>query len=221
MAEGQPRQGLSKTTYVMIAVALLGGVLVYKVIKNDEASSAASGTTDGGTEPTADENVSTSTASAPSTLSAWIQQGLASVTSSTYTPTLALNDINDWLAGSCVSAEGYNVIGQLVQTLGAPPGYSTTPTLSVCPAAPFTASSFSGETLVKGGYGVAPGETVASIITDALGNEYQRWDTAGPVPAGDTLVYQPTPGQFTPVTSSTPGGTPLFVKIKSATTTAT
>ena len=123
-------KGGNTTLYVVAGLTLVGGYLYLKRRSSAAATAASNGSTGGGTIPTA-ITVSGGT-TGPTTLAGWITQALASMTSSSYGPSAALNDLNDWLAGNCVSAAGFTAIGNVVQASGLPPGYGTTPTLTVC-----------------------------------------------------------------------------------------
>jgi hypothetical protein len=129
--------GLSPLTWGAI-VGGAGAIYLYVAKKKSSATAASTGTSDGQTTPYA---VETTGASGPSTLPEWISAALGSITNGGYSPTQALNDINSWLGGSCVSAAGYTALGGIVETLGLPPGYSTVPTLSVCQSAAGTTTT--------------------------------------------------------------------------------
>jgi hypothetical protein len=135
--------GLSPYAWAGI-VAGGGGILWYlKKRSASTAAAAASGTTDANTVPAGDSASSTSSTE-PTTLADWIDDALSSSTNATYTNSDLLNDINDWLGGQCVSSQGFTAIGNLVDTLGVPPGYSTTPSLSVCASSSSSTGSGSG-----------------------------------------------------------------------------
>lgn len=122
--------GLTTWEWVGVAALAFGVYYVYRRYEADVAANSTASTA-GGTIPATVE--ATSASSAPSTLSQWIQAALGgSNTTATYTSSDLLNDITDWLAGQCVSQAGVPVLGNLVATLGTPPGYSTTPTITAC-----------------------------------------------------------------------------------------
>lgn len=118
--------------------ALGGAVIVYVLYKRMQASSAATaatGLTGGTTIPdNSTTNAPISSTTLPATLSEWISAVVSGVSGPTYSPTQALNDVESWFSGQCVSSGGYNAIGSAIDTLGLPPGYNTgVPSLSVCP----------------------------------------------------------------------------------------
>lgn len=119
----------------------VGTYLVYRYLRARSAANAgiaASGTT-GGTLIPNDIGLPAATAIGAGTFSSqagWEQAALTFLTGNGQSPGDALNGINQWLQGNCVSEAAYNAISQaLVSTsVGLPPGYTTLPTLSVCPA---------------------------------------------------------------------------------------
>ena len=131
-AGGRKIAGMSPLTVGLIGA---GGIVAYLYLRSRSAASqaaAATGSSAGNTIP-AVVTSGVSGSSSPSTLAGWMQAALSSITTANYGPTSALNDLNAWLNGNCVSSAGYSAIGGIVQTLGLPPGYNTVPTLSVCP----------------------------------------------------------------------------------------
>ena len=85
------------------------------------------------------------------------------MTGAGYSSTQALNDVNGWLSGQCVSAAGYKAIGNIVETLGLPPGFSTVPALSVCASSSTTTTTGGGTTSppVAGPKGAPPNLSAA------------------------------------------------------------
>lgn len=152
--KGKKILGLNPLAWAGIGVGGIGIVYYLHKRSTAAAAAAATGLTDANTAPAADSTSATTTP--PATLAAWINDALGTSTTATYTNTNLLNDINEWLGGNCVSAAGYSAIGNLVSTLGVPPGYSTTPTLSVC-------SSSTGT--LGGGTGVNPGGPMIPATT--------------------------------------------------------
>lgn len=144
-ASGKKLLGLSPWVWGGIVVGS-GGILWFLHERNAAATAAAAtGTTDGQTTPAV--GTSSSTTTPPATLSAWIDDAIGgSNLTATYTSSDLLNDIDGWLSGQCVSSQGYSVIGNLVQTLGVPPGYSTTPSLMVCASTASTGTTGTGTT---------------------------------------------------------------------------
>ena len=76
----------------------------------------------------------------------WEQALLSEVSSSSpgYSSSAALNDIQDWINGSCVSAQGYSAIGNALNnpSIGLPPGFGTSlPPLTVCSTAASSTST--------------------------------------------------------------------------------
>jgi len=123
-------------------LTLFGGYLVFRYIRARESASAltaASGTTGGTLIPNDIGLPAASSTGAGSfaSQSSWEQAALSFLTGNGLSPGDALNGVNSWLNGNCVSQAAYNAIsGALVSSsVGLPPGYTTLPTLSVCPAA--------------------------------------------------------------------------------------
>lgn len=135
-AKKTPKKGgkklLGLSPWVWGGIVVGGGGIYYILRKRSEAAAAAAtGTSDGGTTPASGSTSGTTTL--PATLAAWFNDALGGdYTTATYSSSDLLNDLNSWLGGNCVSTAGYSVIGNLVTTLGVPPGYTTTPVLSVC-----------------------------------------------------------------------------------------
>jgi hypothetical protein len=127
---GKKFLGLGAMTWGIVGVGAVGLWYFIRKYEADKTAAAATGTTDGQTTP--GSSTGTTTAALPTTLSAWYNDVLAALTTGTYTSSDLLNDLNSWFSGQCVSAQGYTAIGQAVSEFGVPPGYSTTPTLSVC-----------------------------------------------------------------------------------------
>jgi len=146
MAEKSAGKGISKKLgplpYWGWGLAAVGGYLGYRYLKAREAASAAtvaSGTTGGTTIPTGTVQTSGSTTGLAGTftsLAAWEQAALTYLTGNGVDPGDALNGVTSWLNGNCVSQEVYNQLsGALTSSsVGLPPGFSTVPTLSVCPS---------------------------------------------------------------------------------------
>ena len=128
--------------------ASLGGALVlYILLRRYEASKAASsaaaggGTgadvlTAGGTVPTSLSQTGTTGGAPFSSYAGWLTAALAQMTSSSGLDAgTALNAINDWLNGQCVSQQGYTAITSAIasESIGLPPGWGTNlPNLTVC-----------------------------------------------------------------------------------------
>lgn len=132
MADPKPAPKNRNRTYAYAGLGVGAVVIGYVYLKRRAASAAnaQTATSGGGSIPTT--LVASTGTTGPTTLAGWIQQALSTMTGTGYGSTAALNDINDWLSGQCVSAKGYTAIGNIVATLGLPPGFSTVPTLSVC-----------------------------------------------------------------------------------------
>jgi hypothetical protein len=141
MAENAFTKKLGPQPRWLWAAEGIGAFLVYRYIKARRAAASSGLTTltatpltGGSTIPT-DVGQPTATGPTYSTLAQWEEAALAAIPGAGYSATSALNDLSSWLNGSCVSAAGYNAIGNFIQTNGLPPGFSTAlPTLSVCPS---------------------------------------------------------------------------------------
>lgn len=126
-----------RKTYTYAGIGVGAVLLGYVYLKRRQsAANAQTATSGGGSIPTA--LVASVGTTGPTTLAGWIQNALGSMTGTGYNSTQALNDINGWLSGQCVSAKGYAAIGNIVESAGLPPGFSTVPTLSVCANSPVT-----------------------------------------------------------------------------------
>ena len=64
----------------------------------------------------------------------WQQAAIAAMAGGILSPAEALNGLTAWINGQCVSANQYTGISSIITTVGLPPGFSSVPTLSVCPA---------------------------------------------------------------------------------------
>lgn len=112
-----------------------GGIVVYVIYRRFRAGQAASSSTalTGGTTIPTGQTTTTSTPSL-SSWAAWEEAALAEMIGPKYTATQALNDLQAWIQGGCVSQTGYTAIGAAIASLGVPPGLGTSlPTLVVCP----------------------------------------------------------------------------------------
>jgi hypothetical protein len=159
MADAKPAgKGISKRLgplpYWGWGLVLVGGYLGYRYIKAREAAdeaAVASGTTGGTLIPNDVGLPSTSTvggAGTFSSLAGWEQAMLTFLTGNGLDSADALNGVNAWLNGNCVSQAAYNAIAAALvsSSVGLPPGYTTLPTLSVCPAAQQSTSTGGGST---------------------------------------------------------------------------
>jgi hypothetical protein len=128
------KKGTPKKVWIGAGAASVAVFLFWRY-RTAQQAAAATGLAGGTTIP-APSMTGPSPAPAPSNLAGWVQQALSTSTTAGYQSPALLNDINSWLNGQCVSGSGYNVIGQLVETLGVPPGYQVPPSLAVCPPVP-------------------------------------------------------------------------------------
>lgn len=210
---GRRPLGLSPATWALIVGGGLSVVYIYERRRAAASASASTGSTAGDTIPSSgltggsvtDEGTGTS---APNTLAEWIQSGISSSTGANYSGAQVLNDLNQWLAGGCVSSAGATAIPNLVETLGLPPGFSTVPTLSVCPDAPTYAPSGGDE---------APTNT-AAFGPQTTGQGTFQWispNTLQTLAAANQTAYQLVNGQYIPVAKGQqlPPGTALYQKL--------
>jgi hypothetical protein len=133
---------LSAVGWGAVAAGTLGAFILYRRYEADKASSsaAASDALEGGsTIPAGESSVTSSAGTSPvwSSFEQWEQALLSEISSSTpgYSSSAALNDIQDWINGQCVSAQGYSAIGDALNnpSIGLPPGFGTSlPPLTVC-----------------------------------------------------------------------------------------
>jgi hypothetical protein len=152
MATKPAGKGISKRVgplpYWGWAAAALGSYVIYRYIKARQAAaalSAASGTT-GGTLIPNDIGLPASASTLAGTFSSvasWEQALLANLVSQGMNPADALNAATSFLNGNCVSQVAYNGIATAVESnnVGLPPGFTSTPTLSVCPAVQQTSTT--------------------------------------------------------------------------------
>lgn len=205
--------GLSRTTYIMIAAGSVGAYLIYRWYENRAAAAAQTATTGGTSVPA--PTAGTPATVGPASLDQWIQAAISSGQySASYTNSNLYNDIQSWLNGNCVSATGYTTIGNLISTLGLPPGY-TPPTLSACPSstaatAPQTPSrTASGGDLNTAGNALYTGSGLSFIPTTQLAQalEAQGFKIVGNVDPNSPQALYYNPQQF--------GGSPGAIGINS------
>ena len=156
MAEGTPTKkkhelaGLPIWAWGLVLAGAVGVYILYKRHVEDEEAAAATGTTDENTgEPidTGASSTTSSTAGTYSTFQAWEQAAISAMTGPNYNAAQALNDLTAWTNGGCVTQAGYNAIGNILETIGLPPGFgSATPTLSVCSDSGTTTGGSTGTT---------------------------------------------------------------------------
>jgi hypothetical protein len=192
----------------------VGAYILYKRHVEDEAS-AATGTTDENTGEPVDTGASSSTTSPTvptfSTFAEWEQAAIAAMTSGNYSSANALNDLSAWTSGGCVSAAGYTAIGGILETVGLPPGFSSVPTLSVCPdASPTTPKVPVPNPTVKGTTttpDVAP--TLSASVRAAMSNNGESIVDTAYDSATKTWLYLTNKGGVYAVNSqgSTTGAT--------------
>ena len=213
--KGKRPLGLSPITLGLIGLSGVGIYVYLRRRASASAANAATGTTGGNTIPagTVGSPISgTSTVTAPTTLAGWISDALSQVTNATYTPTQALNDVNSWLGGQCVSSAGYSALGGLVESLGVPPGYSTTPPITVCASSPPVG------VVVPQGATTTTTTTTAPASTTAPGPPPGLSGALAQSAAADggivSTVFQPVTGTWLYLTKNggiyTQGGTGFF-----------
>lgn len=148
--KGKGIAGLPIWAWGAILAGSVGVYLLYKRYVNDQAAAADSATTDENTAEPLDTGASSTTSNTPavySTFSAWEQAALSAMTGPNYNAAQALNDLSAWTNGECVSSAGYNAIGNILETVGLPPGFgSSTPTLAVCADSGTTSGGTTGST---------------------------------------------------------------------------
>lgn len=120
--------GLSPVTWGVIGIGSIATYYLWTRYRSAQNANALSG---GTTIP--QPTTSGTTTTGPQTLAEWFQAAISAMTTVKYGPSAALNDLNAWLNGNCVSSDGYSAIGNIISTIGLPPGYNgVTPTLSIC-----------------------------------------------------------------------------------------
>ncbi len=153
-----------------------GTFLVYRYLKARSAANAntaASGLTGGSLIPNdvGLPNPQNEPAGNFSSVAAWTQAALAFLTSGGMNPADALNAVTSWLNGNCVSQAAYNGLGQALASnqVGLPPGFTSVPTLSVCPSG--------AQTPTQGNPSPAPGGPgPVATVTKALADiDAQAW----------------------------------------------
>ncbi len=111
---------------------LLVGYVVYRYMRS-RSSATAVGTTAGGVIPATLSVTPGSVTAAPTTFTAWMKRAFADAGLTGYGYATFLNDVNSWLTGQCVSANGFKALNGVLPSLGAPPNRSgTTDRITVC-----------------------------------------------------------------------------------------
>ncbi len=130
---------LTTKMWLLSGLGIGAAYYIYSRIKNSSSAalpaSATGVNTAGGTIPGNSITSSAAGSGLPvfSSIGDWMNSAIPSMTSAGLDPQSALNAINDWLNGSCISQAGYNALGSVLTSQGLPPGYSTQlPPLSVC-----------------------------------------------------------------------------------------
>lgn len=205
---------------------ILGGLVVvylgYRWYENRESSESteAEEAALASAIPAGQSNASTatSTSSAPSTLSAWIADAMSIAVGNGQSSTSAYNDIMSWLSGSTVSSAGYSNIGDAIEELGLPPGYSTAPVLSITSTSTDSSgTSTSGSTTTGttttplvgvfsgSGYEPTAAQIGGALISAIDGSSWYYVSTPQELQtllaSGTTVGVQTAQGVFTPITA--------------------
>jgi hypothetical protein len=125
---------LSRKAWIGVAAGTVGVYYLYRRYEASVAARSSSALLGGSTVPTDTGGSVSTTSPSFSTLGAWEAAAIAAMTGPGYNNAQALNDINAWLAGSCVSAAGYTALSSILgnQSIGLPPGYTSLPAIQVC-----------------------------------------------------------------------------------------
>ena len=132
---GKKVLGMSPGTAAAVgAGVLLVAVLGYKYLhRSSSTSTAPVGTTAGGTIPASLSVTPGSVTAAPTTFTQWLQKAYTEAGIAGYGYATLSNDVNSWLTGQCVSANGYKALNTVLPILGAPLNRAgTTSKILVC-----------------------------------------------------------------------------------------
>ena len=133
---GKKVLGMSPGTAAAVgAGVLLVAVLGYKYLHRSSSATGTApvGTTAGGTIPASLSVTPGSVTAAPTTFTQWLQKAYTEAGISGYGYATLSNDVNAWLTGQCVSANGYKALNTVLPILGAPPNRAgTTSKILVC-----------------------------------------------------------------------------------------
>jgi hypothetical protein len=127
---------------------LAGTGLVYYIYKRYQADQTTAATTAATTtsQPidTANTGTGTTSGTAPTAstttypdVGSWLDAVITGLEGQGVDGATAYNAGLSWINGNCVSSKVYTALGQVIPTVGLPPGYgSASPVLSVCPDTP-------------------------------------------------------------------------------------
>lgn len=209
-------------------VAVGGGVyLVYRFVKAREtaaSSTAASGTT-GGTLIPNDIGLPSTTSAAGGagtfgSIASWTQAALDFGSTNGLDAGDALNQIQAYLNGNCVSQAGYNFLSAAFanESIGLPPAAfnsASLPTLSVCPAAQQTPTPSDPAPVAAGGGAVAAVTQALAQIDAAAWPQVVSAATDGNIASDFTQIGTWT-GAGGYSGSSVLGGAPVYAFVNGA-----
>jgi len=188
--------GLSPLMWGGVAVTGVIGIYLYRRMRASQAASANSGLPVGSgvTIPAGTAGGTTTGLQVFSTTAAWMQAAIAAMTGTGYSAAQAFNDLTAWTGGQCVSAAGYKAIGNIIETIGLPPGGQGTPTLTVCASStPPPTGGTGGKG--GGGYGTGGPGTPGGGPTPPAGSGASTGALASTIWNGFVYnLYQPTAG---------------------------
>lgn len=194
---GKKVLGMSPGTAAAIgAGVLLVAVLGYKYLHHSSAAVTAGtapiGTTAGGTIPASLSVTPGSVTAAPKTFTAWMQKAFSQAGIPGYGYATLSNDVNAWLTGQCVSANGYKALNSVLPVLGAPPNRAgTTSKITVCSTrngTPKTTTSGKASTPIVGTYQRAPSYT-PRVATNTNFVPIKTWADTLALAAKGVAVY--------------------------------
>lgn len=153
--------------------ALVGGgtFLAYRFLRARSAanaSNAASGTTGGGLIPNdiGLPSVTGGTTASFSSIPAWTEAMLSFLTGNGMSPGDAYSAATSFINGNCVSQAAYNALaaGLNSPNVGLPPGFFSSPTLTVCPQTQQTSTPVGGGTTASNPNPPPSGGAVATAL---------------------------------------------------------
>lgn len=203
-AKGKKHGPFTTLGWVGVGGATFLAYYLYKRYTADSAASAATTAAEdalagGDTIPSGDSTTGSTTTST-STYSTWQDWESAAIPAlialrahnapgaNDYSPTQAFNDLQAWYNGSCVSALGYSLIGQIIESQGLPPGGALS--LTVCPSAgsspapttPTTTPTSTNTHTLTQNFDVATGQTFAVTGVAQRGGSYRGYNVKAGTP---------------------------------------
>lgn len=194
--------------WIGLGIVVVVGFYIYEKNKSSAAAEQAAaatttalGTPTGGavSTPSVGENAVApgGTGSSYPTTSDWESAALSAVEGTgTYTPTDVLSALQTFLAGGQLNAQQTSIIDAALNTVGAPPGLSTTPSVQGTPGTTSTLARPNSLAQLFGA-GSAYGQQGESDVLSLIGNTITHTVTNS---SGAALNTEQLPGQWTSIT---------------------